>query len=603
MKKVYLSFMCLATISVATAQSSMSVLPKSVKKDKLVESTSTTKKTQSVEKSTPFWTNTFGTPSDWAMANNEANGSAGASNNWTIGTSGGAGTYALAALTSTTASDGFALFDSDNYCSGSQSGYIKTVAPIDCSTHPSVVVTFEQYFRKFNDNACFVGVSTDGTNWTDIQVNGTLAGNIATPNDLHSSVNITAQAAGHATVYIRFLYLSQGGLPSHGCDYNWMVDDVALAEADNYDLSLDKVIWGSNGAFGTLNYYQVPVTEIQPIVFCGVVENLGLLSQTDVVFHADVTTPAYAGATAASTVLTTAIDTICVANPLTPGTSLATTTVAFSVGSGSTDAVMFNNTQPSVDIAVTNGIYARDAGTQTSTFYNSGSGYEVGNVFDIFVDEMLYNIDITLDNTAVVGSIVRGKLYSIDPGTGAFTQMELTDDHVIVAGDQGAQISLELQSPAALTAGSSYLVVAGTDGGTTPDVVVATAGTSEPQTSFFYDLSGTPTWYYVTGTPMVRMNFNNTSGVKELTNTFGVNIYPNPANNVANVSFKLNNESIVSVTVTDLTGKSVYTNNLGKLASGAHATTVNTDALSNGIYMVNLESNGVVSTQKLVIRK
>ena len=55
--------------------------------------------------------------------------------------------------------------------------------------------------------------------------------------------------------------------------------------------------------------------------------------------------------------------------------------------------------------------------------------------------------------------------------------------------------------------------------------------------------------------------------------------------------------------LTDLTGKTVFTNNLGTITTGAHKTTINTDVLSNGVYMVNFVANGVVSTQKLIVRK
>ena len=317
MKKVYLSLMCLATISVATAQSNLTSVPQTIKKDKLSTTSTKPAHVNSIPK-TAFWSSTFGTPSDWVMANNETAG-AGTDDNWTIGTAGGAGSYALPALVSTTASDGFALFDSDNFCSGSQSGYIKNATAINCSAQTSVVLTFQQYFRKFNDNACFVGVSTDGSVWTDIQVNGSLAGNISTANGLQTSVNITAQAAGQATVYIRFLYLSQGGLPSHGCDYNWMVDDVALSQADNYDLMLDKVLWGSSGTYGTLPYHQVPVSQIQPIISCGIVENLGLMTQTTIEFGA--TSTGYTGLSTDGTLATTELDTFCVATSFTPSTT------------------------------------------------------------------------------------------------------------------------------------------------------------------------------------------------------------------------------------------------------------------------------------------
>jgi Tol biopolymer transport system component len=90
--------------------------------------------------------------------------------------------------------------------------------------------------------------------------------------------------------------------------------------------------------------------------------------------------------------------------------------------------------------------------------------------------------------------------------------------------------------------------------------------------------------------------------LNEVANTVGMNVYPNPANSNATVSFSLNNEADVNINVTDLSGKVVYTNALGTV-NGTQSVNVNTDALNSGVYMVNVSVDGTVSTQKLVIRK
>jgi len=77
----------------------------------------------------------------------------------------------------------------------------------------------------------------------------------------------------------------------------------------------------------------------------------------------------------------------------------------------------------------------------------------------------------------------------------------------------------------------------------------------------------------------------------------------NPATAQTSISFNLKEEAKVSISIVDVTGKSVYANELGSIANGAHKVNVNTDTLSNGVYMVNVTSNGSVSTQKLVVRK
>ena len=144
----------------------------------------------------------------------------------------------------------------------------------------------------------------------------------------------------------------------------------------------------------------------------------------------------------------------------------------------------------------------------------------------------------------------------------------------------------------------SYLVVVGSDGGTSPDVVVNTAGTSEVQTSFFKDETGT--WFYTTSTPMVRMNFQDATGINEVANTVGLSVFPNPTAAKTNVSINLTNESTVAITVTDLSGKTVYTNNMGTMTSGQHSVALNTESFTSGVYYVTVNTNDSQVTRKLI---
>ena len=59
----------------------------------------------------PFWSNTFSNPSDWTMVDLIYGGL----QNWVISTTGPVGSFSavLGAISSTSASDGFAMYDSD----------------------------------------------------------------------------------------------------------------------------------------------------------------------------------------------------------------------------------------------------------------------------------------------------------------------------------------------------------------------------------------------------------------------------------------------------------------------------------------------------------
>ena len=188
------------------------------------------------------------------------------------------------------------------------------------------------------------------------------------------------------------------------------------------------------------------------------------------------------------------------------------------------------------------------------------------------------------------------KLYSID-ATGAFVYVDESNPYTLTAANLGQKVTLPLINGAAtLNGGESYLVVAGSlgDGGATNDLVVGTAGVSEAQTSFYLD--ETATWFYTTSTPMVRMNFDPSASINEVANVFGLNVYPNPASDVINVT--LNKEVTATITVVDVTGKVVKTT-----AINGVSTSINTAGLSNGVYYVNITDGTSVSTEKVVIKK
>ena len=80
------------------------------------------------------------------------------------------------------------------------------------------------------------------------------------------------------------------------------------------------------------------------------------------------------------------------------------------------------------------------------------------------------------------------------------------------------------------------------------------------------------------------------------------NVYPNPASSVVNVSFKLENNSNVNVTVSDLTGKVVYTNKVNKTA-GSNSFAIDTKGLNSGMYVVSVTTENGVATRRVSIEK
>lgn len=165
----------------------------------------------------------FSDPTQWTIAN-----SAGNSDNWAIGTTGPSGDFPIDPILSTTAANGFALFDSDLLCSGNQNANLTTAASFDCSLYDNVHIKFETYYYKYKDDI-YVQVSNDGTTWTDFEVFPDFLLNDMCFNPTVIDMDISSVAASQATVWVRFNYRST----EEGCDYSWMVDDVTVYEFIN----------------------------------------------------------------------------------------------------------------------------------------------------------------------------------------------------------------------------------------------------------------------------------------------------------------------------------------------------------------------------------
>jgi len=91
----------------------------------------------------------------------------------------------------------------------------------------------------------------------------------------------------------------------------------------------------------------------------------------------------------------------------------------------------------------------------------------------------------------------------------------------------------------------------------------------------------------------------NTIEVKNIANNNSINAYPNPSANQLNIAFSLGQVSAVSVTLTDMLGQVVATQNMGNVANGNAV--FNTADLANGMYIYTLTANGVRTTRHIAV--
>jgi hypothetical protein len=458
-----------------------------------------------------------------------------------------------------------------------------------------------------------VRVSGDnGATWTDFPITSAPGGAFASgypdaqdsQNPQEELINISSIAGGASDVLIEFYYNDNDFWA-----WYWVVDDVEIVETDEFDLAVTDLYWGSTGPFGArLPYYQVPVNQIAAIDLGGQITNFGYANQSDVVFSIDEATSGFSGTSANSTINTFAVDTLELTTQFTPS-GLGTYSFDAGVTSPNTDAVPADNTVAGMaSVIVTNNTYARDmdnvdGGTLNRDANGDAAGYQVGNIFDIVTSDDLYGVDFYVNASTDVESDYNATLYSLD-AAGEFIFVDETPIGVITADDLDTWITVVFDNPQTLNAGESYLVVIGSQGGIgTNGLVTGTSGNSEDQTSFYLDLID-GTWYFTTSTPMVRMNFDmslNTENIAD--NSMNLTVYPNPAKDVANVNYELENNSTVTLSIADLSGKVVFTTTNENVSAGKHSIAVPTSGLANGVYTYTFSAGNAVVTEKLVINK
>jgi hypothetical protein len=97
-------------------------------------------------------------------------------------------------------------------------------------------------------------------------------------------------------------------------------------------------------------------------------------------------------------------------------------------------------------------------------------------------------------------------------------------------------------------------------------------------------------------------NGDQVSSVEDLSIS-NFNIYPNPTNDVAHISFNLVDSKNVRVEVLDLAGRVVYQEEMGQLNSGSQLIDINASQIGNGMYIFNIYAGTEKISERVSISK
>lgn len=611
MKKVYTSIVALAIAVAGTAQNAPVAVQKQRANDNVV-ALEAPEVEHSVAATGDTINNlyyTFGTPANWIIDNASSNDA-----EWEFTTTGPYGSFSesYGVLASTSAADGWAMFDSDALGDNTTTHdtWIQMANPVDLTGFPSVAVTFQQLYAKFQGNS-YVEVSTDGgTNWTQFEVNAAQAPNTASSDDGDIvSVNISSVAGGESQVWVRFRYVG-------GWDYAWQVDDLAFVEAPGNDLQISKLYHGD--IINAWEYHNTPLSQATEIVLGVYTFNNGGAAQNNAVYTYDISdangsvdSGTFPASNAAIAPFET--DTTWYSTGFTP-TATGDYTVTVSVAADETDEAPADN-EASVEFAITDNIYSHDDEDAIELqIYGAldasdqANEYKTGMYYELIADATLTAVQVGFgQNTTTASCIVdvydandlesplATEVYDIQPGdvsSGANINL------VNILINEGDGIDL--------TAGGVYFISIGNTGvGEELFILAEDDGDDDNGTLQYgpFGQGGAVDWY--TGysySPMVRANFDPTVDVAENEAVSGVSIYPNPAADDLTVNFVSKEDQDLTINVISSTGALVAAEQVTTKAGQSNRINFNVADLASGIYMVQIQGAASTLTNRVVVQ-
>lgn len=91
------------------------------------------------------------------------------------------------------------------------------------------------------------------------------------------------------------------------------------------------------------------------------------------------------------------------------------------------------------------------------------------------------------------------------------------------------------------------------------------------------------------------------TGIGEVANNILIlGMYPNPAENEVAIQYYLSEPSKVDVTITDMSGRNVYTHTTQQTQYGLYNTKAFIDGLAAGSYVVSISANGKTYSKQIV---
>jgi hypothetical protein len=626
MKKFYLLTLSALTAIAVNAQKNGA----SVKKQKVfaVEQ-QPNQKPANTEKAT-IWESDFSNAADWAVAHDAAD----CSLDFSIGSVSCAGGYPIDDIASTSASNGWAIVDSDQYGGATggnevEDSWLTMANPVDLSAYPNVIIEYQTFYRAFSYEKPFIvvgiGDGAGNVTWpTDLNPDydestnpnvframpdGVPSGQTPTDNPLTVQIDISSIAGGQSEVYIRFNWTGTWG-------YAWFIDDFKILEQPANDVLLNtEVFLGVNNE--GIEYGRTPLTQLDDsyeVAAYG--ENFGSETATNVAVNVDFGSLYYTY-TMGGDVLSG--DSIGVSNVETPSFAVGLYEGTYTVTSAeedSTNSDNYGNNSLLRNFEVTTEIYSQDGiDVQPASILAVGS---LGS--NSFTSELSNTVLTAMYHMKETENQVNGIQIALASGSaeGAELTVSIIDTAIFLADGIGAVTGINGN----YAESQIYALTADDIANGYANIFFDAQITLAPNAYYFAancyyiedqavrvldDQTVAQPWYasmihlvtdgtsYSNGNALAIRVLSGSMGVEETENNI-FNVYPNPASDLINVTFTENFNG--SVSILNVTGKEVMTSTV----NGAQHS-LSTDGLSSGVYYVKVNDGMTSQIAKVVVKK
>ncbi len=521
------------------------------------------------------------------------------------------------AMTSSTASNGFVIFDSnywdnninpctvDNFGTGQAPGphlsYLTTPS-IDLSGFPNAVLEFEQYIRYYLGNTR-VEISIANGPWEVLYTN-ILDQGITTANAQTVRMPLPASAGNQSNVKLRFVY--------DGLYYFWQLDDIQIIQGYANDLIIENSSYGDFDfnnpdhitGFEMMEYTQYP-SAFAPLVHLeSNVFNLGTNVQTNVALNARIINDNSGALIFESNSPTLAdlapgADSVLVAGEFQIDPTVSHYSAYFNSLQTETEENIFNQIEW-LQFDVTPVTYARDENNLGSMFLPSeayaDAPFEMGAVYLLpSSGQQLHSVSVAIGEGTTLPTSVYATVFTFSLSSGIGAAIATTPDFAITEADinafgEASMKVLSFDTPVNLSQGL-YLVAVGSPNSAF-QAVIGLSGKSEDLSAWVRFNNSNTDLFYLTRTPMIRMNFGVVSDVTEQSFGSSFQCFPNPAKE--SISIVLGGNESALVELFDATGRLLHSQKTATLTGKIE---MNIADFSNGIYTLRVTESNRSSSQ------